>query len=93
MAVDLELAPKTKRPAGEACCEPVVYPGHQTLSPVFVPRHLHDELTQRDRIQAALNRDYTLVLGVVICYAALIIALNFVADILYGLLDPRVRLR
>ena len=26
MAVDLELAPKTKRPAGEACCEPVVYP-------------------------------------------------------------------
>jgi oligopeptide transport system permease protein len=43
-------------------------------------------------IQAALNRDYTLVLGVVICYAALIIALNFVADILYGLLDPRVRL-
>jgi oligopeptide transport system permease protein len=44
-------------------------------------------------IQAALNRDYTLVLGVVICYAALIIALNFVADILYGLLDPRVRLR
>jgi ArsR family transcriptional regulator, arsenate/arsenite/antimonite-responsive transcriptional repressor len=26
MAVDLELAPKTKRPAGEPCCEPVVYP-------------------------------------------------------------------
>ena len=43
-------------------------------------------------IQAALNRDYTLVMGVVICYAALIIALNFVADIMYGLLDPRVRL-
>jgi oligopeptide transport system permease protein len=42
-------------------------------------------------IQAALNRDYTLVMGVVICYAALIILLNFIADILYGLLDPRVR--
>jgi ArsR family transcriptional regulator len=27
MAVDLELAPKQKRPAGEPCCEPVVYPG------------------------------------------------------------------
>jgi ArsR family transcriptional regulator len=27
MSVDLELAPKTKRPAGEPCCEPVVYPG------------------------------------------------------------------
>ena len=26
MAVDLELAPKTKRPAGDPCCEPVVYP-------------------------------------------------------------------
>jgi ArsR family transcriptional regulator, arsenate/arsenite/antimonite-responsive transcriptional repressor len=26
MAIDLELAPKTKRPPGERCCEPVVYP-------------------------------------------------------------------
>src|SRR6476646_2481932 len=26
MAVDLELTPKQKRPAGEPCCEPVVYP-------------------------------------------------------------------
>ncbi len=26
MAVDLELAPKVKRAAGERCCEPVVYP-------------------------------------------------------------------
>jgi ArsR family transcriptional regulator len=26
MSIDLELAPKTKRPPGEACCEPVVYP-------------------------------------------------------------------
>ena len=26
MAVDLELAPKQKRPAGEPCCAPVVYP-------------------------------------------------------------------
>src|SRR3954468_22714209 len=26
MAIDLELAPKQKRPAGEACCEPVAYP-------------------------------------------------------------------
>ena len=29
MAVDLELAPKTKRAAGERCCEPVVYPDVQ----------------------------------------------------------------
>ena len=26
MAIDLELTPKQKRPAGEACCQPVVYP-------------------------------------------------------------------
>jgi ArsR family transcriptional regulator len=26
MPVDLELAPKTKRPVGEPCCEPVAYP-------------------------------------------------------------------
>lgn len=43
-------------------------------------------------VQGALNRDYTLVMGVVICYATLVIFLNFVADIAYGLLDPRVRL-
>jgi ArsR family transcriptional regulator len=29
MAVDLELTPKVKRPAGEPCCEPVVYPDVQ----------------------------------------------------------------
>ena len=29
MAVDLELAPKQKRPKGDPCCEPVVYPDIQ----------------------------------------------------------------
>lgn len=42
-------------------------------------------------VQAALNRDYTLVMGVTIFYAALIIALNLIADLLYSVLDPRVR--
>jgi oligopeptide transport system permease protein len=42
-------------------------------------------------VQGALNRDYTLVLGVVIMYATLVIVLNLVADILYRVLDPRVR--
>ncbi|MGY9106106.1 MAG: oligopeptide ABC transporter permease OppB [Alphaproteobacteria bacterium] len=41
-------------------------------------------------VQGALNRDYTLVLGVVIIYATLIILLNLVADLLYRVLDPRV---
>jgi oligopeptide transport system permease protein len=42
-------------------------------------------------VQAALNRDYTLVLGVVIFYGVLIILFNFLVDVLYGVLDPRVR--
>jgi len=42
-------------------------------------------------VQAALNRDYTLVLGVVLVYGSLIILFNFVVDALYGVLDPRVR--
>ncbi len=39
-------------------------------------------------VNGALNRDYTLVMGVVILYASLIIALNLVADLLYAWLDP-----
>ncbi len=42
-------------------------------------------------VQGALNRDYTLVMGVVIFYAAVIIAFNLLVDLLYPLLDPRVR--
>lgn len=42
-------------------------------------------------VQGALNRDYTLVLGVVVFYGVLIIIFNLAVDLLYGLLDPRVR--
>lgn len=42
-------------------------------------------------VQAAVNRDYTLVMGMVIFYAALILLLNLVVDLLYGWLDPRIR--
>ena len=42
-------------------------------------------------VNGALNRDYTLVLGIVIVYAVLVILLNLVVDILYGVIDPRVR--
>jgi oligopeptide transport system permease protein len=44
-------------------------------------------------IRGALNRDYTLVLGIVVFYATLIVFLNLVVDILYGAIDPRVRYR
>jgi len=42
-------------------------------------------------VQGALNRDYTLVMGVVIFYGSLIILLNLAADLVYGLIDPKVR--
>ncbi len=42
-------------------------------------------------VQGAQNRDFTLVLGLVILYATVIILLNLVVDLLYGVLDPRVR--
>ena len=44
-------------------------------------------------VRGALNRDYTLVLGIVVFYATLIISLNLLVDILYGAIDPRVRYR
>jgi oligopeptide transport system permease protein len=42
-------------------------------------------------IEGALNRDYTLVMGVMIFYAVLIILLNLLVDLLYAVLDPKVR--
>jgi len=42
-------------------------------------------------VLGALNRDYTLVLGVVVFYGALIVALNLIVDLLYAAIDPRVR--
>jgi len=44
-------------------------------------------------VRGALNRDYTLVLGIVIFYATLVVLLNLVVDILYGVIDPRIRQR
>ena len=41
-------------------------------------------------VQGALNRDYTLVMGVTILSAGLIIVMNLLVDVLYGVLDPKV---
>ena len=38
MAIDLPLAPKQKRPPGEPCCEPVVYPDVEREQAVRVAR-------------------------------------------------------
>ncbi len=42
-------------------------------------------------IQGALNRDYPLVMGIVVVYAVLIIVLNLLSDLAYAAMDPRVR--
>ena len=42
-------------------------------------------------VQGALNRDYTLVMGVVVFYGTLIIVLNFLVDLAYAWLDPKVK--
>jgi oligopeptide transport system permease protein len=42
-------------------------------------------------VQGALNRDYTLVLGMVVLYSAVLIGTGLVVDLLYAWLDPRVR--
>jgi oligopeptide transport system permease protein len=42
-------------------------------------------------VEGAINRDYTVVMGVIIVYAVLILVLNLIADLAYGWLDPKVR--
>ena len=42
-------------------------------------------------VLAAQQRDYTLVMGVVLIYSFLIILLNLAADLAYRVLDPRSR--
>jgi oligopeptide transport system permease protein len=42
-------------------------------------------------VQGALNRDYTLVMGMVIIYSTLLIVMGLLVDLLYAWLDPRIR--
>jgi oligopeptide transport system permease protein len=44
-------------------------------------------------VRGALNRDYTLVLGIVVFYATLVVLLNLIVDLLYAVIDPRIRQR
>jgi oligopeptide transport system permease protein len=43
-------------------------------------------------VDAALNRDHTLTMGIIILYTGLVYLLNFIVDLVYTLLDPRIRL-
>jgi oligopeptide transport system permease protein len=44
-------------------------------------------------VQAALQRDFTLEMGLVLLYTALLCVMNFLVDISYAILDPRVELK
>jgi oligopeptide transport system permease protein len=41
-------------------------------------------------VDAAFNRDYFLVMGIVILYAGFLLVMNLLVDVVYGLLDPRI---
>lgn len=42
-------------------------------------------------VNSALSRDYPMVIGLVLLYAVLLLGLNLLVDLLFGLLDPRIR--
>jgi oligopeptide transport system permease protein len=46
----------------------------------------------RHFVTSIYNRDYTVILGVTIFYSVLVIGLNLVVDLVYPLLDPRIKL-
>lgn len=41
-------------------------------------------------VQSSFNRDYTLIIGVVIVFSVILIVMNFIVDIVYAMLDPRI---
>ncbi|MFP4363376.1 MAG: ABC transporter permease [Spirochaetia bacterium] len=41
-------------------------------------------------VNSAINRDYTLIMGTVIVFSVILIIMNFLVDIIYGFLDPRI---
>jgi len=47
--------------------------------------------TGRYLVQGAINRDYSLVMGMVIVYGTLMLLMNLIVDLVYEWLDPRVR--
>lgn len=47
--------------------------------------------TGRYLVQGAINRDYALVMGMIVVYGSLTLLCNLIADLLYGWFDPRVR--
>ena len=43
-------------------------------------------------VNSIYNRDYTTILGVTLFYAAVVVLMSVVVDIIYGIIDPRIKL-
>lgn len=43
-------------------------------------------------VQSVQNLDYTLILGMTVFYGAFLVVANMIVDILYGMIDPRIRI-
>ena len=43
-------------------------------------------------VEAALQRDYTLAMGMVLTYTVLLFTMNSIVDVIYAVIDPRVEL-
>ena len=46
----------------------------------------------KEFIKSIMNRDYPLVMGTTIFLAAFVILMNFIVDIVYKIVDPRIKL-
>ena len=42
-------------------------------------------------VESINNRDYSLIMGVTVFYSALLVLMNLVVDLLYGIIDPRIK--
>jgi len=80
--------------------KPAMLPVVSYLGPVFVAMITGSVLVDLyfstggiglSYVNAALNRDYAVMLGVTILYGSLTIAFNLLVDLLYAWLDPRIR--
>ena len=47
----------------------------------------------RDFVSAITNRDYTMIMGTTIFLATLMVVMNVLVDIVYKLVDPRIKLK
>ena len=47
----------------------------------------------REFVSSITNRDYTMIMGTTIVLATLIISANVIVDILYKIIDPRIKLK